>query len=753
MKRHLLPGQVWKLMVAHISFKKRKLMNKLKLIITSILLSVSFLGGQSLHPNLVLTKSDVVKIKKSLGSVPLFDKSFKEAKEKIDKAIASPMDIPIPKDPGGGYTHEKHKQNYNEMYLAGIMFQLTGESKYAEFIKTMLDKYAEMYPTLGKHPQGKKQTPGRLFWQSLNETVWLLHTIQAYDAIYDWLSDADRKNYEDNIFNPMVKFFMTDCKHEFDLIHNHGTWIVAAVGMTGYVLHNQEYIDKALYGSNKDHKTGFLAQLDKLFSPDGYYTEGGYYVRYALWPFFIFAEVIYNNQPDLKIYEYRDQILKKALYSALQVTDTHGAFIPINDALKEKNWLSPELVFASNFVYAHYEHDRQLLYLVKLQDHVSLTGPGLMAAEDIMKDEPIPVFKWKSVEYTDGPKGRMGGVGILRYGDANDLETLFMKYGSHGLSHGHFDKLTFLFYDQGKEIIQDYGAVRFINVEQKSGGRYLKENTTYAKQTVAHNTVVVDMKSQFDGKRKLSQQHHSERVYFNADDKDLQYMSAKELNAYPGVKMQRTMIMVNDERLLRPIIVDIFKVKSAEEHQYDLPFYYMGHFIDANFKYQAATTTKGLMGDKNGYQHLWKDAEADVNSTSQFTWWQGTRFYTITSNTEVGDKFYFTEIGGADPNFNLRNEHGFIIRKKGKEKIFASIIEPHGVFNPTLEFTKDSHSSFNNIEVEYDNEEYTIIKLTGKNKINWTLMISNNNADIKTEHSLIAAGKEYKWTGPIEIKK
>ena len=59
-----------------------------------------------------------------------------------------------------------------------------------------------------------------MFWQSLNETVWLLHTIQAYDAIYDWLSEEDRNNYENNIFNPMVKFFMTDCKHEFDLIHN-----------------------------------------------------------------------------------------------------------------------------------------------------------------------------------------------------------------------------------------------------------------------------------------------------------------------------------------------------------------------------------------------------------------------------------------------------------------------------------------------------------------------------------------------------
>ncbi|MBU0476257.1 MAG: heparinase II/III family protein [Bacteroidetes bacterium] len=728
-------------------------MTKNKYIIAIIFLLVSFIGGKPLHPNLVLTSLDVSKIRESLGKVPLFDKSFEDAKVEIDKAIDSPMDVPFPKDAGGGYTHEKHKQNYNEMYLAGFLYQITGDKKYAIFIKTVLDQYATLYPKLGKHPQGKKQTPGRMFWQSLNETVWLLHTIQAYDAIFDWLSQSDRENYEDNIFNPMVKFFMTECKHEFDLIHNHGTWIVAAVGMTGYVLGNDEYVQQALYGSEKDGKTGYIAQLDNLFSPDGYYTEGGYYVRYALWPFFIFAEAINNNQPELKIYEHRSQILKKALYSALQVTDTHGAFIPINDAIIEKNWLSPELIFASNFVYAHYEHDRQLLYLVNLHDRVSLSGPGLMAAKDVMKPEAIPVFNWESIEYTDGPDGSWGGVGILRNGDASDQETLFMKYGSHGLSHGHYDKLTFLFYDNGKEIIQDYGSARFINVEQKFGGRYLDENDSFAKQTVAHNTVVVDEKTQYDGIQKASQKHHSERYCFNADDKNFQYVSAKENKAYSGVNMQRTMVMVNDEKFIKPIIIDVFKVKSESEHIYDLPFYYLGHFVAANFEYTPATSTKSLMGEANGYQHLWKDAYATVKSTSQFTWLQGTRFYTVTTNTDDGDNIYFTQIGGTDPNFNLRNEHGFIIRKNGKQKTFASIIEPHGEFNPVMEFTKDSYPSIENISVIYDEDDYTIVKISGKNKIDWTLMLANNNSDKKSIHEINVANEKYKWTGPVQIIK
>ena len=531
-----------------------------------IILFTAALFAQRSHPNLVLTRQGVEQIRAYAGKLPVLDLSIDKAKKFVQKALNAPMDVPIPKDAGGGYTHERHKQNYNEMYQAGILFQITGEEKYAKFIEAMLDKYAEMYPHLGRHPEAKKQAYGRLFWQSLNETVWLLHTIQAYDCIYDWLAPDKRELYETNIFRPMSNFFLDECRHEFNRIHNHGTWIVAASGMTGLILGDDELVQKSLYGTDLSGKGGFIAQLDKLFSPDGYYTEGGYYVRYALWPFFIFAEVIHNNLPEVKIYSHRDEILKKALNSALQVTYTNGAFIPINDGLKEKTWLSPELIFATNFVYARYEHDPHLLAVAKLHNQVSLSGPGVMVAKALAETEQIPEFNWKSVEYSDGPDGKQGGVAILRFGAPSDQETALLKYGTHGLSHGHFDKLQFLFYDQGREIIQDYGAARFLNVVQKWGGRYLPEDTSWAKQTVAHNTVVVDMKSQYNGKRKDSQKHHSDRLFFSSQNPDFQYVGAKEENAYPGVKMRRTIAVINDENLYRPAVVDIYKIESENEH-------------------------------------------------------------------------------------------------------------------------------------------------------------------------------------------
>ena len=66
-------------------------------------------------------------------------------------------------------------------------------------------------------------------------------------------------------------------------MHNHATWATAAVGMIGFAMNREDYVNKALYGSDETGKRGgFIRQMDYLFSPDGYFTEGAYYQRYAI---------------------------------------------------------------------------------------------------------------------------------------------------------------------------------------------------------------------------------------------------------------------------------------------------------------------------------------------------------------------------------------------------------------------------------------------------------------------------------------
>jgi oligo-alginate lyase len=321
------------------------------------------------------------------------------------------------------------------------------------------------------------------------------------------------------------------------------------------------------------------------------------------------------------------------------------------------------------------------------------------------------------------------------------------------LSHGHFDKLSFLFYDQQREIIQDYGAARFLNVEQKAGGRYLPENKSFSLQTIAHNTVVVDEKSNFNGKQEVSQKHYPERYFFNIDNPDFQYASAKDDKAYNGVSMHRTFVMVNDDELLRPVIIDVFRINSENEHQYDLPFYYMGHFISTNFDYQPYLNERRVLGKENGYQHLWKTAEGKPTGTSTFTWLNGERYYSITSNTDPETEIILTQIGANDPNFNLRNDEAIMFRRTDSDHVFASIIEPHGAFNPTLEYSFNSYSTFEKINVLKADDEYTIVQIEGKDNLNWILLIVNNDASETVNHKLTIKGEEFEWKGPIHLVK
>ncbi|MDR3610377.1 MAG: heparinase II/III family protein [Ignavibacteriaceae bacterium] len=722
----------------------------MKILFISLIFSIS-ICGRNQHPNLLINTQDVREIRASLGKYPVFDNAYQKLKDMVDKALTIPVEVPVPRD-AGGYTHERHKKNYTEMQAAGILFSVTNDDRYAAFIKDMLLKYADLYPTLGKHPAGSNETAGRLFWQSLNECVWLVHAAQAYDCIYDWLTAAEREKIETNLFRPMAKFLTEEKVEEFDRIHNHGTWTVTAVGIIGYVMGDKNLVGKALYGSRQDGTGGFIKQLDELFSPDGFYTEGPYYVRYALLPFFTFAKAINNNQPELKIFQHRNQILKKAFYSALQLTYTNGAFIPINDALKEKNFLSPEIITSLDITYGLYGEDKSLLNIAAKQSAVMISGDGLKVARDLQTIGNIPGFPYKSIEFSDGAKGDEGGVGILRFGPVYDESLLLMKYTGHGLSHGHFDKLSMLYYDQGNEILQDYGASRFLNVETKDGGRYLPETKSFARQTIAHNTVTVDGKSDYQGKESISEKNHADKHFFTVSDTDFQIMSAKVLNAYDGVYMQRTMAMINDKLFSKPIIIDVFKIISKEKHQYDLPFYYMGQLTYTNIKYNAHDKKMGSLGNNYGYQHLWNEAEGNADSTISFSWLQGNRYYTVVSDADTSIKVFFVRIGAGDPDFDLRHEPAVIMRYKGDSHVFASVIEPHGMWDGINEFSAGATGIVRIVKVLTSDDDATAVQILGNN-LNWILLINNRDASDTAKHTLKVLGKEYKWSGNFSLIK
>jgi hypothetical protein len=711
----------------------------------SVLVGVIFTA--SAQPNLLVTEDAIATFKSEEKRPRLFDKAYNHALSRVKASIANGIDVPMPKDPGGGVTHERHKENYKIVHDAGLLYLIDGDMRYVEHARDILLAYAEIYKELPLHPERKNQGPGKLFWQSLNESVWLVYTIQGYNAIADALDADTRTKIETNLLLPVAEFLSTESPELFRRIHNHGTWAAAAVGMTGYALKNRELVDRAIMGLDGDGSSGFLAQMNELFSPDGYYTEGPYYQRYALMPFVLFAQAIEHNDPERKIFEYRDHILPKAIETTIQLS-YNDKFFPINDAIREKGLDTIELVYGVSIAYG-LTQSHELLSIAKQQGITVLTKEGYELARAIDAGNAKP-FEYTSRLFRDGANGDQGGLAVMRMGDGENAQTLVVKNTSQGMGHGHFDKLSYQLYDNGSEIVTDYGAARFLNVPSKNGGRYLPENQTWAKQTVAHNTLVVNETSHFAADWREGQKYWPEITYSDLRE-TVNIVAAKMQNAYEGVTFDRTIAQLNIGDGSEPIVVDIVNAKSEEPVQFDLPFYFDGQLVHLGGQITFNTTSQKPLGKNNGYQHLWLEAFGPANKNDAYTWLKSGRFYTNHVVPPTGSVVNFVRTGANDPNFNLRQQQGFILRAPEEQQVakFISVIEPHGVYDPSAEFTIGSESSIHKVEHHtVEGHDLVTVKMRSAKQV---IVAISNDPDVSKHHKVNIAGNEYSWTGFYKV--
>ena len=384
------------------------------------------------------------------------------------------------------------------------------------------------------------------------------------------------------------------------------------------------------------------------------------------------------------------------------------------------------------------------------QNKVLLDESGLSVAMGIRDGKAQPFVK-SSINLTDGQNGEQGGVAVLRYG--NEDLTLVFKYAAQGLSHGHYDKLSYSLYEKGDEVLQDYGLARFVNIGQKGGGNYLKENKTWAKTTIAHNTLSQNEQMHFNGKYETASKHHSELYFYDDANKQVQVVSAIENNAYPGTQLHRTMAVIKDDGFEKPFMLDIMKINSDSKNQYDFPYYFMGQVLSQNFEYESPKVLKPL-GENNGYQHLYLEASGKASvGNSQFSWFNNNKFYTLTSITDYKDELLFTRIGANDPQFNLRRDPALILRRNNsKNTTFVSAIESHGFYSPVTESAVNSKSSIKELKVVLDSEEYTAISITSLKGNTKLFITANTNASKEAEHKLKINNKNYSWRGSYYYK-
>lgn len=665
------------------------------------------------------------------------------ARRDLEPWLTARPPVPVPRDPGGGVTHERHKDNYRIIRTAGALYAITGERAYLELARDVLLAYADLYPGLPLHPVTASQQRGRLFWQSLNDCVWLVEAIQGYVYIREALAPADRERIETQVLRPMAEFLSVGTPATFRRIHNHGTWAAAAVGMTGYVIGERALVDRALLGLDGDRSSGFLKQLDTLWSPDGYYAEGPYYQRYALKPFLDLARMIELHEPERQIFAYRDGVLVKAISNLVQMSHG-GLFFPINDSIREKGVDTPELVAGAALAHA-LTGDPAWIAVARLQGRVDLSPEGLLLGQAADRHGPVG-FDFRSLLLRAGGDGSGGALGILRGGPDAQAATLVFEATTHGMEHGHYDQLSILLYDRGREVLADYGAARYLNVVGKAGGRYLPENDSWASQTIAHNTLVVDSRSQHDGQLDVAEASHSSILHFDGAG-DVQLVAAEDRGVYPGVVVRRATGLVRHPALgSDPVMIDLVRTDGGNgNHQFDLPLHYKGVLLSGPLAFDASTEVLRPLGSRAGYQHLWERARAPVRSGSQIGWFNQDRFYTYSFASPQVDAVIQAQLGAHDPNDNLRPERALILRASQTPGFaIASVLEMHGQYSAAFEYARDAQTRIRQLRlVQSDGADLILIEtLSGA-----TLAFAISWEPGTGTHSLTDAGIRWTWSG------
>ena len=604
------------------------------------------------HHGIYLTEAEHQAAKKRYGDSPWATTIGDSLKKTADQYVRAELDIPRAggqwshwytcKKEGGRLNAETPTRHvcqscgevysgfpYDEVYVTfrhsywlrgieslGMAYAVEPKPEYAAKVREILLDYASFYETLPLHDyKGKESAKGaRLYAQTLDESVSLCSLIFGYDLVYDaaCFSPDDHATIADKLLRPMVATILRYKAGK----SNWQSWHNGAIAATGFLLRDPAMVDFAI----NDPKHGFLYQMNASVLPSGMWYEGApSYHWYALKAHVYLLEAAERSGVDL----YALPVVHALFDGPTQPLFPDMTYPAINDSSRSS------IRGASLYYEIAYRRYADPNYLALREPR---TSPyALLWGKDAPEGSDAP-----KLELTTS-NDKEGGLAILR--DTARDAALFFNYNPEKGGHTHAAKLDLILYANGDERIVDPGRLSYGN--PLHGGWYT--------QTLAHNTVVVDQKTQ----ARASGVYNTFAVGENAS-----LVRASLDSAYESVSMTRSIVFHDG------VIVDQFQCRSEGEHSYDLPLHVNGTVGD------LGTGTPVSLGEDNGYQHLKDLLRLDV-APSEFPidTGKGTSLHvTFLETSEV----FFGE-GRAQPATHYIPM--VLRRQQGKDATFTTVIQ------------------------------------------------------------------------------
>lgn len=435
----------------------------------------------------------------------------------------------------------KHGNLAQEMNVCAWAYAVTGETKYAEKTREYLLGYAERYTqypyhsaNMGKRDDEPRDSGGHVMEQTLSESSWSLGVTEAYDLVRtsDVFSEADHQKMREGLFWPLYKNIekRKSGKSNWQTYHN------AAIFHIGAVIQNVDLMKQAL----EDPENGFYRQMDISVLPGGMWYENSWgYHFYPLEAVRRTTEAARRLGIDL----YWIPQLKDLYTVALDYQMIDGTLPRFADATTIK---IPGQRYETAY---HQWQDPAFLTVLPTEP----TWESVLYGRQTGKGEMADIGHFKSV-LKEG-----AGHAILRINGHEGPSSAVLTYGPFGGGHGHFDKLSFVYFALGHEQGYDPGRAR-------SQAYRLPVHKNWYRATTGHNTVLVDRQSQEGVEGDLIL--FGENEHFSA-------AAARVDKAYEKILHQKLMVM-------RPgylLIVDLLEAQDGQEHTFDWMYHNKGERI------------------------------------------------------------------------------------------------------------------------------------------------------------------------------
>ena len=650
--------------------------------------------GERRHPSLFLNKAEIEQIRTLIADGTTYQHRYwGEMQTRAERWLKDPLAIPerggdgslvywCPDDgrmltydpasphdhvcPKCGKNHQGDKLDgtwraFTHLSIAftvrelGILYAVEGDSRYATAAAQILLRYADTY---AGYPVFNLAKVTR---ETLDEVNWVISLAAGYDLIYHSgaLSREQKQHVEEDLFQVAARFIQVG--HGARWPHRVGggranfqLFKDSAILAIGLLLRDVPLVEFAINGP-----VGFNAILDRGVAEDGLWWEGSpiYHFGVIMDGFQCIAELawhvdidLYSNDKLRRMYEVPLKMrFGDETFPALH--DCPFGWKPTGDAHFYNNvgkafelyytrtgnpgvlpWLTAgELAPIRNFL-----DSRNQVYLTEYLDPYTLWVTPTWPASVPIEPTSVNLEGW--------------GLANLRADHAASDIHLLMDYGPHGNGHGHFDKLNLILYANGRIQAPDLGIVDY-RLPQAEG---------WYRQTVSHNTVVIDETSQ----RPSTGQLHFFLVSPRAKIVDASPTTDQE-ETQGSVVMRRTLALLDDS-----FIVDIFTIGRGGVHVHDWVYHNFGAFhteLDLVPQQQP-------LGEDNGYDYITNVRRARLSDdTWSGTWTDDGQGVQLTMVGTEGMEVIAADGLGATIDDRLPM---VVVRNESEQTIFKTVITP-----------------------------------------------------------------------------